>query len=293
MLGRLARSSARTPLFPLLPSGMCLTTATCQICHTTNHLCSAIGADGRCYAWDLQANGYGRGEGVGSLILKPLSAALRDGDRVHAVIRDSGLNQDGKTTTITSPSADAQVKLIQECCRRAGFDLSETGYVEAHMTGTLAGDPIEAEALARTFSKSRDAHEPVLVGSVKTNVGHTEPVSGLAAIIKTTFALKNALIPPNLNYETGNPEIPLGEWHLRLPTMLTPWPKHKLLRASINNFGYGGTNGHVILDPAPTPTTGARSNGVLPLSTKLMGAIRPTNGASMSSVLRTLSHARP
>lgn len=240
---------------------MYLTIATRRICHKTDHLCSAIGAEGKCYAWDSRANGYGRGEGVASLILKPLSAALRDGDRVHAIIRDSGLNQDGKTTTITSPSADAQVKLIQECYRRAGFDLSETGYVEAHMTGTLAGDPVEAEALARTFGKSRDAHDPVLVGSVKTNLGHTEPVSGLAAIIKATFALNNALIPPNLNYETGNPEIPLGKWHLRVPTTLTPWPKHKLLRASINNFGYGGTNGHIILDPAPISTIGARSNG--------------------------------
>lgn len=249
------------PSFPLLLLGVYLTIATCQACHSINHLYSAIGADGRCYAWDSRANGYGRGEGVASIILKPLSAALQDGDRVHAVIRDSGLNQDGKTTTITSPSADAQVKLIQECYKRAGFNLSETGYVEAHMTGTLAGDPVEAEALARTFGRSRDAHDPVLVGSVKTNVGHTEPVSGLAAVIKTTFALKNKVIPPNLNYKTGNPEIPLGEWHLQVPTTLTPWPKHKLLRASINNFGYGGTNGHVILDPAPTPTTGARSNG--------------------------------
>lgn len=250
---------------------MRLTIATCQICYTTNSLGSAIGANGRCYAWDSRANGYGRGEGVASLLLKPLSAALQDEDRMHAVIRDSGLNQDGKTTTIMSPSADAQVKLIQECYRRVGFDLSETGNVEAHMTGTSAGNPIEAMALARTFSKSRDAHDPVIVGSVKTNVGHTGPVSGLAAIIKTIFALKNKLIPPNLKYDTGNPAIPLGEWHLRVPTTLTPWPKHKLLRASINNFGYSGTNGHLILDPAPIPTIGARPNGA--------AAIGKTNGS--------------
>lgn len=198
---------------------------------------------------------------MAALILKPLSAALRDGDQVHAVIRDTGLNQDGKTTTITSPSADAQVKLIQECYRRAGLDISETGYVEAHMTGTAAGDPVEAEAIARTFGKSRQAYNPIQVGSVKTNLGHTEPVSGLAAIIKTAYALKHAMIPPNLNYKNGNPSIPLHQWHLEVPTTLTPWPQDKLLRASINNFGYGGTNGHAILEPAPSTANLHRSNG--------------------------------
>lgn len=176
------------------------------------------------------------------------------------MIKDTGLNQDGKTTTITSPSADAQVKLIRECYARAGLELSDTGYVEAHMTGTAAGDPVEAEALARTFGKSREAHDPVIIGSVKTNLGHTEPVSGLAALIKTAFALKHKLIPPNLNYKTTNPEIHLDDWHLQVPTALTPWPENKLLRASVNNFGYGGTNSHAILEPAPA-TKKAHSNG--------------------------------
>ncbi|KAK9800099.1 hypothetical protein SCARD494_01892 [Seiridium cardinale] len=212
----------------------------------------AIGAEGKCYSWDTRASGYGRGEGVASLILKSVNAALRDGDNIHAIIKDTVLNQDGKTTTITSPSADAQARLIQDSYRRAGLDIAETGYVEAHMTGTSAGDPIEAEAIGRTFGSSRKADDPILVGSVKTNIGHTEPVSGLAAVIKTTFALKNALIPPNLNYKEANPEIHLSEWHLQVPTTLTPWPKNKPLRASINNFGYGGTNGHAILEPAPT-----------------------------------------
>ncbi|KAK7959439.1 Compactin diketide synthase [Apiospora aurea] len=219
----------------------------------------AIGAEGKCFAWDERAHGYGRGEGVAALILQPLDAALKAGNRVHAIIKDTGLNQDGKTTTITSPSADAQVKLIRECYARAGYDMKDTGYVEAHMTGTAAGDPIEAEAIARTFGKAREPHDPVVVGSVKTNVGHTEPVSGLAAIIKTTFALKNRVIPPNLNFEKANPEIDLQGWHLRVPTAPLPWPQDKLLRASINNFGYGGTNGHLILEPYPSPS--ALQNG--------------------------------
>lgn len=128
------------------------------------------------------------------------------------------------------------------------------------MTGTAAGDPIEAEAIARTFGKSREAHDPIIVGSIKTNVGHTEPVSGLAAIIKTTFALKNRLIPPNLNFEIPNPQIDLQGWHLKVPTTPEPWPQDKLLRASVNNFGYGGTNSHLILEPPPASS--AKENGL-------------------------------
>lgn len=175
-----------------------------------------VGAEGRCYAWDTRAQGYGRGEGIAALILKPLDAAIKDEDNIHAVIRDTGLNQDGKTTTITSPSMDAQVRLIEACYKRAGLELSETGYVEAHMTGTKVGDAAEAEALARTFGKARSREDPIPVGSVKTNVGHTEAVSGLAGVIKTAFALKNAQIAPNTNYKETNPKIKLDEWHLQV-----------------------------------------------------------------------------
>jgi acyl transferase domain-containing protein len=110
------------------------------------------------------------------------------------------------------------------------------------MTGTSVGDPIEAEALARTFGQSRDVEDPIFVGSVKTNIGHTEPVSGIASVIKTCFALRDGLIPPHLNYEVPHKSIPLKKWHMQVATSLTPWPKDKLLRASVNNFGYGGTN---------------------------------------------------
>ncbi|OBT83083.1 hypothetical protein VE02_08866 [Pseudogymnoascus sp. 03VT05] len=211
----------------------------------------ALGGDGRCYAWDTRAQGFGRGERVAALIPKPLDAALKDGDHVHAAIRESGVNQDGKTTTISSPSADAQIKLIQECYKRAGLDLSDTGYVEAHMTGTPAGDPIEAAALASTFGKSRATHDPIIVGSVKTNVGHTEPVSGLAAVIKAAFVLKNGLIPPNLNYEKTNPSIHLKEWRVDGIDPMAP--------------GQGASRfyqPHIIMEPAPK--THAKLNGALP-----------------------------
>lgn len=183
----------------------------------------------------------GRGEGVAALILQPLDAALRDGNQVHAVIRGSGLNQDGKTTTTTSPSADAKIQLIQDCYRRAGFSIEDTGYVEAHMTGTAAGDSIEAEAIARTFGKSRDETDPVIVGSMITNIGHTGAVSGTASLIKAVFVLKHRIIPPNLNFE-------IAHRNLKVPTVATAWPQDRPLRVSVSSSGYDGTNSHIILD---------------------------------------------
>jgi acyl transferase domain-containing protein len=237
----------------------------------------AVGADGRCYAWDDRAHGYGRREGFAALILKSLDAAVNDGDRIHAVIRESGVNRHGKTTTVTSPSIEAQVKLIEACYRRVALDISKTAYVEAHMTGTQIGDATEAEAIAKTFGKHRGAN-PIFVGSIKTNIGHTEGVSGLAAIIKTTQAFKHRQVPANLNYKVTNSKIRLNEWNLQasfyhrnnpsvvrdelsyeltqVPTSLTPWPKNKPLRASVNNFGYGGTNAHVILEDVPSISSG-------------------------------------
>ncbi|KAF2754937.1 polyketide synthase-like protein [Pseudovirgaria hyperparasitica] len=199
-----------------------------------------LSPQGKCLPWDERANGYGRGEGMAVVILKDLDEALRDGDHVHAVIRESVMNQDGKTGTITSPAMRAQQELIRDCYRRAGLNLADTAYIEAHMTGTPTGDPIEAEALATTFGASRAPGRPVYVGSCKGNLGHTEPVSGLAAII-----------PPHINYEKTNPAIRLEEWNLKLPLETTPWPAGAPLRASVNNFGYGGTNVHVIMEAAP------------------------------------------
>ncbi|KAI0116097.1 polyketide synthase [Hypoxylon sp. NC0597] len=260
---------------------------------------SMTGADGKCYAWDARAQGYGRGEGVATLILKPLHTAIRDGDRIHALVRETGLNQDGKTASITSPSVHAQVRLIEQCYKRAGLDLSETGYVEAHMTGTQVGDVTEAEALAKTFGKSRKCNDPVLVGSIKTNVGHCEPVSGLAGIIKAVWAMKHRQVPPNLNYEIPNPKIPLEEWNLKVPTVLTPWPRDKPLRASINNFGYGGTNAHVILEGVPevsgrpieasgTSASGSPTHRIYVVSAKDSAALK-NRVTSLASYVRNSS----
>ncbi|CAI6341060.1 unnamed protein product [Periconia digitata] len=208
---------------------------------------SMLSSHGRCYSFDKRANGYGRGDGVAAVLLKPLSQALRDGDTVRAVIRASGVNQDGYTPGITMPSYEAQVRLIEQVYAKAKLRPSDTPYVESHGTGTILGDQIEARALAATFCKSSDGRN-VLVGSVKANLGHTESVSGLAAVIKTVMMLERGMIPSNPNFSQPNDEIAKSNWSLKIPVQLTEWPAHAKRRASVNNFGYGGTNGHVILE---------------------------------------------
>ncbi|KAH8893023.1 hypothetical protein GQ53DRAFT_861382 [Thozetella sp. PMI_491] len=207
--------------------------------------------DGKCMAFDHKANGYARGEGAATIILKPLADAIRDGDVIRAVIRGTGVNQDGRTPGITMPSSIAQEALIRETYARAGLTTTDTAYFETHGTGTQAGDPLEAAAAAAAITASRDsAARSLLIGSVKTNIGHTEGIAGLAGVIKGVYALERGQIPPNLWFEKPNPKIPMKEWKLEVPTVLTPWPTDGLRRASVNSFGYGGTNAHCILDDA-------------------------------------------
>lgn len=211
-----------------------------------------LGPDGKSYAFDSRANGYGRGEGVGSVVIKRLSDAVAAGDPIRAVIRETHLNQDGKTETITSPSQSAQEALIRECYRRAGLNPRDTQYFEAHGTGTPTGDPIEARAIAAVFGAGR-GERPLRIGSVKTNIGHTEAASGLAGLIKVVLAMEKGQIPPSVNFDKPNPELKLDEWGLKVATELEPWPvdaADEPRRASVNNFGYGGTNSHVILEDA-------------------------------------------
>lgn len=201
-----------------------------------------LSPDGRSYAFDSRANGYGRGEGVGTVVIKRLKDALADGDSIRAVIRETYLNQDGKTETITSPSQEAQEALMRECYRRAGLSPRDTQYFEAHGTGTPTGDPIEARAIAAVFGANRT--ESLRIGSVKTNIGHTEAASGLAGLIKVVLALEKGQIPPSANFDKPNPKLKLEEWGLKVATELEKWPVtgQAQRRASLNNFGYGGTN---------------------------------------------------
>lgn len=226
-----------------------------------------VSADGRSYAFDSRASGYGRGEGVATVVLKRLRDAIASGDVIRAVIRETMLNQDGKTETITTPSSTAQESLIRDCYYKAGLDPADTQYFEAHGTGTPAGDPIEISAVVGAFinepnnarlngnTKLKTRTEPLRIGSVKTNLGHTETTSGLASVIKVALALENGAIPPTVNFKKLNPKIGhLDEKQLKVATELESWPvtPDAVHRASINNFGYGGSNAHVIMENAET-----------------------------------------
>ncbi|KAL2867348.1 type I polyketide synthase [Aspergillus lucknowensis] len=202
--------------------------------------------EGRSYPFDARANGYGRGEGATGVVLKPLSAAIRDGDPIRAVIRNSVLNQDGRTPGISVPSATAQKEAIIKAYRQAKLELY-ADYVEAHGTGTKVGDPIETSAIAAALTHRRSASRPLPIGSIKGNIGHTESAAGLAGLIKSVLMLEHGLIPPQVNYKVANRDIPLEEWNLRIPVQLE---RQSLRRISLNSFGYGGTNAHVIIDAA-------------------------------------------
>ncbi|KAH6646092.1 fatty acid synthase S-acetyltransferase [Truncatella angustata] len=206
--------------------------------------------DSVCWSFDSRANGYGRGEGVIALVLKPLSAAIEDGDMIRAVIRSSGSNQDGHTPGLTQPSLDAQESLIRHVYEKANLDYDSTRYVEAHGTGTPVGDPIEMEAIGKVFRKFRSTEEPLYVGSIKSNIGHLEAGSGLAGILKAIMILEKGVIPPNALFENINPKIDTAFLRTQVPTGSISWPACGLRRVSVNSFGFGGTNAHVVLDSA-------------------------------------------
>ena len=204
----------------------------------------------KCRSFDHKASGYSKGEGAASFILKPLKDAIRDNDVIRAVIRGTAVNQDGKTPGLTLPSYEMQERLIKTAYRNAGLDFQDTGYFEAHGTGTPAGDPLETRAIGSMVGKKRSSADSLLVGSVKSNLGHLEGAAGLAGLIKAVYVLEKGLIPPNMWFEKINPRILLEEWNLKIPTELTPWPAQRLRRVSVNSFGFGGTNAHAIVDDA-------------------------------------------
>ncbi|KAL8857831.1 MAG: hypothetical protein Q9178_005587 [Gyalolechia marmorata] len=206
-----------------------------------------LSVDGRCRAFDASGRGYVRGEGVCAAVLKRKGRAELDGDTIRAVVRGTAVNHDGRKQGITLPSSKAQEELIRRTYSLANINPADTQYFEAHGTGTAAGDPREARAIGAVFSGSRD--QPLNVGSVKTNIGHLEGASGIAGIIKATLALEHKTIPPNMHFESPNPEIDFENWKINVPTKPKHWHSSSdLRRASINSFGYGGTNAHVILE---------------------------------------------
>ena len=226
----------------------------------------AVSTSGHTYAFDRRADGYVRGEGGGLVLLKPLSAALEDGDRIHAVIRGSAVGNAGHSAAgQTVPSAPSEADVIRRALCGAGLGSSDIDYIEAHGTGTKIGDAVEARALGEIFAERQ--HRPVSVGSVKTNIGHAGSAAGIAGLLKAALAIEHSMIPPSLNYASANPEIELKRFGLQVNTTLVPWPvaEHPR-RAGVSSFGMGGTNAHVIVEQPPAqPETpaGARDEPVI------------------------------
>ncbi|XXX76156.1 acyltransferase domain-containing protein [Sorangium sp. So ce134] len=236
----------------------------------------ALAPDSRCKTFDARANGYARGEGGGIVVLKRLSDAERDGDRIWALVRGSAVNQDGRSTGITAPNVLSQQALLETALKSARVAASEIGYIETHGTGTSLGDPIEVEALKAVLGEARADGSACVLGALKTNIGHLEAAAGVAGLIKALLALRHELIPRNLHFQTLNPRIDLAGTPFMIPTEEVPWkagPKPRL--AGVSSFGLSGTNAHVILEEAPRPRPeqpGASAEGassyLLPLSAK-------------------------
>ncbi|MBO2445569.1 type I polyketide synthase [Actinomadura barringtoniae] len=257
-----------------------------------------LSPDGRSKAFSADADGFVRSEGAGVIVLKRLSQARADGDRVYAVIRGSYTNNDGRTSGAMSTPAEAgQEELLREAYRIAHVAPDQVHYVEAHGTGTAVGDPVEAAAIAAVFGEGRPADRPLAIGSVKTNIGHTEGASGIAGFIKAALALHHRELPPSLHSEHLNPAIPWDDVPIVVQRELEPWPQDRPLLAGVSSFGIGGTNAHIVLEgveepePAAVPVPEKAGEGelrLLPISARSAEALRASAGA-LAEVLRPAS----
>ncbi|MEV0757350.1 beta-ketoacyl synthase N-terminal-like domain-containing protein [Streptosporangium sp. NPDC050280] len=242
----------------------------------------ALAPDGRSKSFDASADGYGRGEGCGVVVLKRLSDAQRDGDRILALVIGSAVNQDGHTNGIMAPCGEAQEHVMIRACRQAGIAPSTVDYIEAHGTGTRLGDPLEAGALSSVYGTPRPPGDPCLVGSVKSNIGHLEGAAGIAGVIKAVLALDRGEIPPSV-LNTLNPAIPWETSGLRVVTEQSAWPERDHpRRAGVSSFGYGGTVAHIVLEQAPAAQEAPRveegGERLFPLSAASEQALRQYAG---------------
>ncbi|KAB8144504.1 type I polyketide synthase [Chloroflexia bacterium SDU3-3] len=212
-----------------------------------------LAPDGRCKFGDASANGFVRSDGAGVVVLKPLAAALEDGDPIYSVIRGSAVNNDGNSGgLLMTPSQPGQEAVFAEAYRVAGITPGDVAYVEAHGTGTSVGDPTEIQALAKVLGQGRREGQPCLLGSVKTNIGHTEGAAGIAGMIKVALALKHGVIPPSLHFNTPNPHIPWDELPVQINTQTSEWPGYTPTPyASVSSFGISGTNAHIVMSALP------------------------------------------
>ena len=212
----------------------------------------ALSSTGACHAFDADADGFIRGEGCGVVVLKRLSDAVRDGDRVLAVVRGSAVNQDGRSNGLLAPNPAAQMAVLRSAYANAGVPPQEVDYVEAHGTGTPLGDPIEARALGTVLGRGRAEDAPLLIGTVKTNIGHLEAAAGMAGLIKAVLAVQKGRIPQNLHFHTPNAHIPFDQLRLKVVAEQQEWPQtDHPRRAGVSSFGFGGTNAHAVIEQAP------------------------------------------
>ena len=246
---------------------------------------SMLSEGGRCRSFDADGDGYVRAEGGAILLLKPLDRAAADGDRIHAVILASGANADGaRKTGLTIPSSAGQIELMRSVLAKAGIQADEVDYIEAHGTGTAIGDPIEASAIGAVYGQARSAAQPLPIGSVKANLGHLEPASGMAGLVKALLVLKHRAVPPSINLDTPNPKIDFAGWNLKPVTeSLALGDDARRRVVGINSFGFGGANAHLLLQEYPQlPVAGSRTTGgklpPLMLSAQNEGALRELAG---------------
>nr|VFK43848.1 MAG: malonyl CoA-acyl carrier protein transacylase [Candidatus Kentron sp. TC] len=241
----------------------------------------ALSSNGRCKTFDAAADGYGRGEGCGIVVLKRLSKAIADRDNILALIRGSAIKHDGVSSGLTVPNELSQEKVIRAAIENAGITPGEVSYIEAHGTGTSLGDPIEVGALGAVFGENHSSTSPLTIGSVKTNIGHLEGAAGVAGLIKLVLALQHEEIPPHLHFNEPNPLIDWENLPIRVPTKRQSWPRGETPRiAGVSSFGASGTNAHVVLEEAPVMDEQSsvfdkeRPSHLLALSAKTDGALR-------------------
>jgi phthiocerol/phenolphthiocerol synthesis type-I polyketide synthase A len=271
----------------------------------------AMSPTGQCHAFDAGADGFVRAEGCGVAVLKRLGDALQAGDRVLAVVRGSAVNQDGRSNGLMAPNPAAQMTVLRDAYASAGVEPLQVDYIEAHGTGTLLGDPIEARALGTVLGRARPQSSPLLIGSVKSNLGHLEAAAGITGFAKAVLAVQHGHIPRNLHFEAPNPHIPFQNLRLKVVAEPTDWPSTgRPRRAGVSSFGFGGTNAHVVLEEAPALTAATAPAGptdavtTLVVSGKTADRVAATAGAladwmegagagvALADVAHTVNHHR-
>ena len=224
----------------------------------------ALSKDGKCKTFDEKADGYGRSEGVGMVLLKSLDNAINNNDNILGVIKSSAINQDGRSNGLTAPNGLAQQKLIQKALIKGNIDPNNVTYIETHGTGTPLGDPIEIQALDKAYNQNRNASKPLIIGSIKSNIGHTESAAGIAGFMKVLTSFKYGCIPANLHFKNPNPLIPWNQFNVKVADQHIDYDTTKPIIAGVSSFGFSGTNAHIIVESFKNKKTAIQKEQIKP-----------------------------